>query len=293
MKNMYSAILFCCVMGCMKIQAQNITGVWKGNYGQTLLSMHPKEVVAELFLYNDSMITGLTHAYYNRDQYEHHKISGKYYKSDSLLIFTEDSVISYWFIGSEICEGRYTMKLSKTTDKWMLSGRWKDKQGGLLACPATTVWFEKPIPGSLQEKDVPADTARAVTTVTTKDKPVYPPLTRMTDIQKVLEIAPSEKDSIAVELYDNGEVDGDSVTVYLNDSVCIAHLRLSDKPARIYVSLNPHIHIQKLTLAAENLGTIPPNTALMVVTTRSRKKYEIYLNSSMEKNAVVEFFLTN
>ena len=118
----------------------------------------------ELFLYNDSMITGLTHAYYKHDQYEHHKISGRYRKSDSLLVFTEDSVIGYWFIGMDICEGRYTMKLTKTRDKWILSGRWKDKEGGLFACPATTVWLEKPIPDSLQEKDVTPDTARAAAT---------------------------------------------------------------------------------------------------------------------------------
>ena len=278
-------LLYFLICGCAGLHAQDINGVWKGNYGRSLFMMQPNEVVAELYLANDSIITGLTHAYYKKNQYEHHKISGKFRKADSVLIFTEDNIINYDFgrWGASICEGRYTMKLFKEKARWLLSGRWKDKEGGLFACPATSVWLEKKIPDSLQEKD---------SVVAAAEVAMMPQqLKRATDIQKLLEITPAERDSIKIELYDNGEIDDDSVTVYLNDSLCINKLKLSAVPARVYVSLNPHVRIQKLTLAAENLGRIPPNTALMVVTTRRQKRYEIYLSSSMKKNAAVEFFL--
>jgi hypothetical protein len=38
----------------------------------------------------------------------------------------------------------------------------------------------------------------------------------------------------------------------------------------------------------ENLGQIPPNTALMVVTT-STQRYQLYLTADDQKNALVRF----
>ena len=37
---------------------------------------------------------------------------------------------------------------------------------------------------------------------------------------------------------------------------------------------------------ADNLGSIPPNTALMIIDD-GKKKYEIRLSSSLEKNATI------
>jgi hypothetical protein len=39
---------------------------------------------------------------------------------------------------------------------------------------------------------------------------------------------------------------------------------------------------------ADNLGTIPPNTALMVVTA-GEKRFDVYLSSSEQKSAAVKF----
>ncbi len=42
----------------------------------------------------------------------------------------------------------------------------------------------------------------------------------------------------------------------------------------------------ELTMFADNLGAIPPNTALMVVYD-GKKRYEIRLSSNLEKNATI------
>jgi hypothetical protein len=39
-------------------------------------------------------------------------------------------------------------------------------------------------------------------------------------------------------------------------------------------------------MVAENLGSIPPNTALMVITAGA-KRYELFITSTEQKNAVV------
>ena len=66
---------------------------------------------------------------------------------------------------------------------------------------------------------------------------------------------------------------------------------ITAKPITFYVSLNKNVNpIAHLRLVAENMGTIPPCTALMIVTTKT-KRYELRLLSNFKKNATVELFL--
>jgi hypothetical protein len=41
-------------------------------------------------------------------------------------------------------------------------------------------------------------------------------------------------------------------------------------------------------MVGENLGTIPPNTALMIINAGD-KRYQLYLTSDEQKNAMVRF----
>ena len=93
-------------------------------------------------------------------------------------------------------------------------------------------------------------------------------------------------------MYDNGEIDGDSVSVFYNGSLLVSHKRLSDKPIILTLPLNKSIEVNELTMYAENLGTIPPNTALMVVTDGD-KRYEVRITSDTEKNGTIAFVHKN
>jgi hypothetical protein len=89
-----------------------------------------------------------------------------------------------------------------------------------------------------------------------------------------------------IELYDNGEIDGDTVTIYHNNQLIINHAGLSAKPITIKIKVdkaNPH---HELIMVADNLGTIPPNTSLMIVTANKRR-YEVYISASEQKNAKI------
>ena len=46
--------------------------------------------------------------------------------------------------------------------------------------------------------------------------------------------------------------------------------------------------IQDVVMVGENLGTIPPNTALMIVTANN-KRFQLYLTADEKKNALVRF----
>jgi len=99
-----------------------------------------------------------------------------------------------------------------------------------------------------------------------------------------------EHDSISVTLYDNGEIDGDSVTLIYNDSVLTRHQLLKATPVTFYIKIAPGNSRNELVMYAENLGSIPPNTALMVIYDGT-KRYELTVKSTEKSNGVVSFKL--
>ncbi|MBK8496728.1 MAG: LamG domain-containing protein [Chitinophagaceae bacterium] len=99
-----------------------------------------------------------------------------------------------------------------------------------------------------------------------------------------------DRDSIAVTLYDNSIIDGDSITLIYNDKILATHLLLTEKPKTFYIKIAPGSSRNELVMYAENLGSIPPNTALMVIYD-GNKRYELNISSSKTTNGVVSFKL--
>ena len=99
-----------------------------------------------------------------------------------------------------------------------------------------------------------------------------------------------DSDSISVTLYDNGEIDGDSITLIYNDKVLTTHQRLTDKPLTFWIKIAPGNSRNELVMYAENLGSIPPNTALMVIYD-GEKRYEVNIKSTEKTNGSVSFKL--
>jgi hypothetical protein len=63
---------------------------------------------------------------------------------------------------------------------------------------------------------------------------------------------------------------------------------LTTKPVSITIRIDLKRTEQELIMVGENLGTIPPNTALMIVYAGD-KRYQLYLTSDEQKNAMVRF----
>ncbi|MBK7433791.1 MAG: LamG domain-containing protein [Chitinophagaceae bacterium] len=99
-----------------------------------------------------------------------------------------------------------------------------------------------------------------------------------------------DHDSISVTLYDNGQIDGDTVTLIYNDKILATHRKLTDKPQTFIIKITPGNSRNELIMYAENLGSIPPNTALMVIYDGD-KRYELNVSSSKTTNGAVSFRL--
>ncbi|GGH70701.1 hypothetical protein HNQ91_003072 [Filimonas zeae] len=91
---------------------------------------------------------------------------------------------------------------------------------------------------------------------------------------------------ITVKLYDNGEIDNDTVTVYHNNEAVLFKKRLAYEPLVVNIHATPQDRVHELVMVADNLGTVPPNTALMVITCGD-KRYELSLSSDLKKNAKI------
>lgn len=159
--------------------------------------------------------------------------------------------------------------------------------------PAPVKPAPKPVPVKpATPKPAPVDTAKK-----TIPAPVKPVITKPDAdlVKKMTERKQSKQSTLEVnvkqinlKVYDNGDIDNDTVSIFYNGKLLLSHQRLSEKPIVINLDLDENITEHKLTMYAENLGGIPPNTALIVVTAGD-KRYELRSKASLEENAVLVF----
>ena len=89
-------------------------------------------------------------------------------------------------------------------------------------------------------------------------------------------------------MYDNGEIDDDTISVYLDKQLVLSKKRLSTAALSVNLKMDESNSEHELVMVAENLGRIPPNTSLMIVTAGD-KRYEVRITSTEQKNAMVRF----
>ena len=97
-------------------------------------------------------------------------------------------------------------------------------------------------------------------------------------------------DSVMIELYDNGAHDLDSVSLIYNKRIVVNKQELKvNHPIQIKLKVDTNMKNNELIMVAENLGTEPPNTAVMFITEKSGKRQQVILNTDMTHNGVVYF----
>ena len=95
-----------------------------------------------------------------------------------------------------------------------------------------------------------------------------------------------ESDSLLLTLYDNGEVDGDTVTILMNGNVIFSKTGLNTTANSKTIYITPGMDSVKLVMYAENLGSIAPNTGLMIVND-GKKRYEVRFTADLQTNAAI------
>lgn len=106
--------------------------------------------------------------------------------------------------------------------------------------------------------------------------------TRAIDVQESFTV---HNKHVKITVWDRNEVDGDVISLFMNDELIKKDLKLKKRKKRFRVKLKPGSNI--LVMYAENLGEIPPNTAAVQIKD-GKKKRNVNLVSDNGKSGAVE-----
>jgi len=245
--------MLCCF--CCTAAAQDISGFWKGTLTMTGGCFPVNNI--ELQIHADGKnVFGDSYHYLDIDNYVKKKFQGFYNPTEKKVVLNEGLVTTFKIPAHcKPCIKNYTLVWSRTGNQETLTGSWDGKimNTGVDCYPGTITLYR------IKEsafKDVP-------------------------------EIA-VDTGTLRLDFYDNGVVDGDSITVLVNNVVVLSHQRLTEKPVTSYVRVDLQHTFQEIEMVAENLGSIPPNTALLIITA-GEKRYQLFLSSTEQKSAKVRF----
>jgi hypothetical protein len=261
------------------MQAEDLNGIWKGTLTQGPGGCYPRYFLELQINSTGDRVTGKAYDYYDKTHYVKMSFTGRYNAQTHRLVLIENAVLAAAIPQDcQPCIKTYDLNYTKNGDLEELNGDWKG------------IYSEKNIicpPGKIQLKKV---------TVSEFPVDVDQPDT-LVSLQRSLHLDPREKavvktvtvnsPQIKIELYDNGEIDHDTVTILINNKLLLYRQMLTDRPLTINFNAFPGTEYE-LVMYANNLGTIPPNTALMMVTAGD-KKFEVFLSSSEQKSAAVKF----
>ncbi len=256
-------------------QAQNINGIWKGRLVMAPGGCFPVYDLEFHLQLAGSRITGTAYHFSDSANFVKENFEGIYHKDSNLLIIQETGIITFKVREECVpCIKRYSLTYHKgggnVVTEEQLRGTWIGKAtDGKTACD----------PGSLVLTRFEKSTF----------KPEYKLPASLTGrkIELVKEIK-VDTGRIQIDFYDNGQVDGDTISVYANGMPVISAKRLTAKPVSMTIRIDMKRTEQELIMVGENLGTIPPNTALMIIHAGDRR-YQLYLTSDEQKNAMVRF----
>lgn len=237
-------------------ESQNLNGVWRGTLTQGPGGCF-RVYNIELNIKSDgTKINGASYHYSDVTNYVKEDFGGIYNSSNKTLNINELKVLTFHVPPDCIpCIKQYSLAYEKKEDKEVLTGDWGGvTMNNYASCPPGKITLSRVAESDFSHiKEIKVDTG-----------------------------------TIRLDFYDNAQIDGDIITVLLNNQPLASNQKLTSKPITLEIKVDLANKEQEITMVAENLGDIPPNTALLIITA-GRKRYQLYLTSTEKKNAQVRF----
>lgn len=322
----YLLLLFVILLNT-KIKAQNFTGQWKGTFIDQSTSFNgwggeKCDYVLELEV-NGEKIIGFSYTYFNdgvKRYYTICRLEG-FIKKVSKYVEVREVERTKTNVPADVRNCFQVHKLSyfKKRKEETLEGSWipaPNQEGdcgkGITNLSKRILQVKKPdfnntIARTGKPKPVVTKITPKPTPIISKPKEQPPvvkedvipnnPMVPKNDLalknfdkrdNTVIQTIEVENETFKVDFYDNGDIDGDTISVFYNGKLIEAHKRLTDKALSLTLLINPNVIINELIMYAENLGSIPPNTAVMIVTDGG-KRYEVRIASDLKKSGVIRF----
>jgi hypothetical protein len=252
---------------------QEINGFWKGRLVMEPGGCFPVYNIEFQLQISGNRITGSSYHYSDTSNYVKEEFEGVYNPAARSLNLEEQKVSVFHIPPDCIpCIKKYTLAYATDGKEEQLRGSWSGKtMDGRNTCPPGTI------------------------VLTRIQKSAFKPEVRPELIERKNELVREifvDTGQIRLDFYDNGQVDGDTVSVYVNNAAVVSQKMLTVKPLTIFVTIDVQKLQQEVIMVGENLGSIPPNTALMIINA-NEKRYQLFLTSDNKKNALVRFIYRN
>lgn len=241
-------------LNSQSLTAQNLNGFWKGTL--SMQGCFPDNKIELQISMKGKYATGDSYHYQDVNNYVKKKFRGSYNAAIKKLTLRETLVTTYHIPGRcVICVKDFDLEYSKNGDVETLSGYWAGTVlNSTISCEGGSIILTRIAESAFKEiPEIKVDTG-----------------------------------NIRLDFYDNAQIDGDSITVQVDKQVVLAHQRLSDKPVTTYIRIDLDNTFHEVEMLAENQGSIPPNTAILIITAGT-KRYLLSLTSSESKSAMVRF----
>ena len=236
--------------------SQNLNGVWRGTLTQGPGGCFRVYNIELNIKATGSSISGASYHYSDVTNYVKEDFGGTFNITDKKLSINEFKVLTFHVPPDCIpCIKQYNLAYEKQDNKEVLTGDW----GGITmnnyaSCPPGKITLSRVAESDFDHiKEIKVDTGK-----------------------------------IRLDFYDNAQIDGDIISVLLNNQPLASNQKLTAKPITLEIKVDLNNQEQEVTMVAENLGDIPPNTALLIITAGD-KRYQLYLTSTEKKNAQVRF----
>ena len=236
--------------------SQELNGIWKGTLTQQPGGCFPVYNVELQVNISNNQVAGFCYHYSDFTNYVKKNYNGIYNASTKTINIQEEKVMTFHIpLDCTPCIRYFSLAYNKQGREETLSGDWGGfVMNGTAACTPGKIILHRIVESEFSHiQEIRVDTG-----------------------------------TLKLDFYDNAEIDGDSITVNVNNKTIVSHQRLGLKPITVSIKVDLDHPEQEVTMIGENLGTIPPNTALLIVTAGS-KRYQLFLASNGKKNAQVRF----
>lgn len=301
---MKKLFIFSLLLVSLQSRSQSVFGYWYGNANVKTNSSANNYLVELILQPEKGYVSGIMN-YFFKDTYRSLKVKGNYNPSTRDLVLYDIPLVYHGSISSfEVdCQMtlQATLRVSQTGS--FLTGAFKSLPDYRYTCP--DVRFNFVMNADISKKD---SVMKAISEYK-ETYQVWKPTLEDTLVQaeviprkvvnyviekeyaerknEVVNEIEVESDTIDVAIYDNGEIDGDIISLFYNKNLLFFNQKLTHKSIKLTLPVDATLEANELSMFAENLGLIPPNTALVVVTD-GKNRYELRLSSSLEKNATIK-----
>jgi hypothetical protein len=250
----FAATLIILCIACTA-RSQNMDGTWRGKLTQGPGGCFPIYFIEMQLKIEGLKVYGSSYHFSDVNNFVKENFEGVYDSKNKSLTIQETGPTTFHVPADCIpCIKHYTLALTQSKDSQNLVGDWGGRMmNSQMSCPPGKIVLTKEASSIFNE--IKVDTG-----------------------------------NLRLDFYDNAEIDGDTISVSVDNKIVVSQQRLTAKPITVKIRIDFVKTEHEVVMIAENEGSIPPNTALLIVTA-GEKRYRLFLSSDVDQKKILVRFI--